>query len=141
MYDHGGGSSRTAESTTKLDPPRPFRPPLLHRPTSNSARRWTLAVNHITDDADFLREIDALKRTRDSNDFAADVDIAGEAEADEEYERMRQEDLNAEDEEEQVWMKARRAMLCVREIIRTETAYRRHLVRVFEAEVSFVPTI
>ncbi|KAG8853141.1 hypothetical protein FRB96_008393 [Tulasnella sp. 330] len=119
---------------------QPSRPSLQHRPSSNSARRWTLAVNHIADDGDFLKEIDALKRTREESDQSLIYsDESAEDQVDED-EQLRQRDTYletddcAEEEDERVWLKARRAMLCVREMIRTESNYRRHLSRIFEME-------
>lgn len=101
-----------------------------------------MAVNHIADDADFLKEIDALKRTREESDQSLiypDDTLDDELEEDEQQrlgDAFDEADSHAGEDDERVWLKARRAMLCVREIIRTESTYRRHLSRVFEMEVS-----
>ncbi|KAG9029183.1 hypothetical protein FRB95_005597 [Tulasnella sp. JGI-2019a] len=139
-----GETLELQESDDAVPParPRPFKPTLPHRLSSISARRWTLAVNHIADDGDFLKEIDALKRSRDSaeppspfsNDaFGDDQDGDDQQRQEGEYDEA---DGHSGEDDERVWLKARRAMLCVREMIRTESAYRRHLSQVFEMESS-----
>lgn len=123
---------------------KPTRPHLPHRQSSASAKRWTLAVNHIPDDSEFLKEIDDLRRSRQELASASrrtsfrktiEGDVAeDEPCSDDEFE-------GDGSDEEGVWMKARRAMLTVREMMRTETSYRNHLVRLWEADVSLHRTV
>ncbi|KAG8902881.1 hypothetical protein FRB99_003985 [Tulasnella sp. 403] len=134
---------------------RPLRPLIPHRPSSSSAQRWSLAVNHIADDSEFLREIDELRKARTSRDRSSSIDefdvlegtSRGQSTGSRMFDIQDNEDVEMEDvegndnaaggeesDEEVVWMKARRAMLCVREIMRTETSYRGHLLNVWEAE-------
>lgn len=85
------------------------------------------------DDDEFIRQLDvklgkgsAGGRGRELEGLAMGVDVAPPPSADES-------DGSAE---ERGWVLARRAMLCVREIVRTEKSYQRHLIRLLESEVS-----
>ncbi|KAG8975294.1 hypothetical protein FRB90_009565, partial [Tulasnella sp. 427] len=115
---------------------KPVRPHLPHRPSSASAKRWTLAVNQIPDDSEFLKEIDDLRKSRQeiatsSRRASFRKTVEGEIAEDEPYSDGEYDDGS---DEEGVWMKARRAMLTVREMMRTETSYRNHLIRLWEAD-------
>ena len=148
-----------------LAPPRPVRPTLVHRPSSASAKRWTIAVSDIPDDGDFLKEIDRLKEIRDakyqapgraqpkegSGDSAATGETSRPETSDEgdivhggvrlvpsdsRDESVLYVGVSSPEEDAVVWMKARKAMLHVREFLRTESSYRHHLIQVWELEVS-----
>ncbi|KAG8900299.1 hypothetical protein FRC00_013649 [Tulasnella sp. 408] len=114
----------------------PKRPGLPHRQSSASAKRWTLAVNQIPDDSEFLKEIDDLRRSRQeiataSRRASFRKTVEGDVAEDD---SCSDGDLEEGSDEEGVWMKARRAMLTVREMMRTETSYRNHLIRLWEAD-------
>ncbi|KAG8732945.1 hypothetical protein FRC11_009888 [Ceratobasidium sp. 423] len=103
----------------------PLRPGLPRR--TSSQRRWTIAD---MDDEEFLRQLEdklsgaggRLRKSRMLEDFAMGVD-GNELEP--------EDDRDSESDDsvaEREWVRARRAMMCVREIVRTEKSYMRHLV-------------
>ncbi|KAG8944326.1 hypothetical protein FRC04_002046 [Tulasnella sp. 424] len=114
---------------------KPNRPHLPHRQSSASAKRWTLAVNQIPDDSEFLKEIDDLRKSRQEIATASRrASFRKTVEGSIEDEPCSDGELDEGSDEEGVWMKARRAMLTVREMMRTETSYRNHLIRLWEAD-------
>ena len=82
------------------------------------------------DDDEFLRQLEAklsgsgsrLRKSRVLEEFAMGADQGRETEVDDDP-GSQTDDSAAERE----WVKARRAMMCVREIVRTEKSYLRHL--------------
>lgn len=90
------------------------------------------------DDEEFLRQLEAklsgaggrLRKSRMLEEFVMGVDQNG----------AEPEDIQASDSDgsvaEREWVRARRAMMCVREIVRTEKSYLRHLVGFYTGEVS-----
>ncbi|KAF8753945.1 RhoGEF domain [Rhizoctonia solani] len=104
----------------------PIRPGLPRR--TSSQRRWTIAD---MDDEEFLRQLEAklsgvggrLRQSRMLEDFAMGVDGDMIDLGPEDEQRSHSDDSLAERE----WARARRAMMCVREIVRTEKSYMRHL--------------
>lgn len=102
------------------------RPKFLHQPSTGTHRRWTVAVSEIPDDGDFLKELDRqLARGQGSSRGA--IDSSSE------------DPLALGVTEDGRWSVARKAMLCVREIVRTEKSYQNHLIRISEDEVRFSP--
>ncbi|KAL5640324.1 hypothetical protein ACGC1H_007556 [Rhizoctonia solani] len=100
--------------------------PGLPRRTS-SQRRWTIAD---MDDEEFLRQLEVklsgaggrLRKSRMLEDFAMGVDG---------NDLMPEDDQDSDSDDsvaEREWIRARRAMMCVREIVRTEKSYMRHLI-------------
>ncbi|EUC56686.1 RhoGEF domain protein [Rhizoctonia solani AG-3 Rhs1AP] len=98
----------------------------LPRRTS-SQRRWTIAD---MDDEEFLRQLEVklsgaggrLRKSRMLEDFAMGVDG---------NDLMPEDDQDSDSDDsvaEREWIRARRAMMCVREIVRTEKSYMRHLI-------------
>ncbi|CAE6406680.1 unnamed protein product [Rhizoctonia solani] len=104
----------------------PIRPGLPRR--TSSQRRWTIAD---IDDEEFLRQLEAklsgvggrLRQSRMLEDFAMGVDGDVIDLGPEDEQHSNSDDSLAERE----WARARRAMMCVREIVRTEKSYMRHL--------------
>jgi hypothetical protein len=89
------------------------------------------------DDEEFLRQLEAklsgaggrLRKSRMLEEFVMGVDANG-AEPD---------DIDSDSDgsvAEREWVRARRAMMCVREIVRTEKSYLKHLAGFFSGEVS-----
>ncbi|CAE7217095.1 unnamed protein product [Rhizoctonia solani] len=103
----------------------PVHPGLPRR--TSSQRRWTIAD---MDDEEFLRQLEhklsgaggRLRKSRMLEDFAMGVD--GNDLGPEDDRDSDSDDSIAERE----WVRARRAMMCVREIVRTEKSYMRHLI-------------
>lgn len=133
MYAFPRTESVVDEELVLFEPKRPHLP---HRPSSASAKRWTLAVNQIPDDSEFLKEIDDLRKSRQEIATASrrgsfrktvEGDVA-------EDDSCSDGEGNEGSDGEGVWMKARRAMLTVREMMRTETSYRNHLIRLWEED-------
>ncbi|CCO29812.1 hypothetical protein BN14_03833 [Rhizoctonia solani AG-1 IB] len=101
--------------------------PRLPRRTS-SQRRWTIAD---IDDEEFLRQLEVklsgvggrMRQSRMLEDFAMGVDGDVIDLGPEDEQHSHSDDSLAERE----WARARRAMMCVREIVRTEKSYMRHL--------------
>ncbi|KAG8737238.1 hypothetical protein FRC10_008408 [Ceratobasidium sp. 414] len=130
----GGDSSATVLGTGDgyLMLPRPGMP----RRTS-SQRRWTIAD---IDDDEFLRQLEVklggsgsrLRKSRVLEEFAmgADQDYEDTA-VDAETDPGSETDDSAAERE---WDKARRAVLCVREIVRTEKSYLHHLVGFLDSD-------
>lgn len=91
------------------------------------------------DDDEFLRQLEAklsgsgsrLRKSRVLEEFAMGADQGIDTEAD--VDPGSQTDDSAAERE---WVKARRAMMCVREIVRTEKSYLRHLSGFANGEVS-----
>ncbi|KAG8684797.1 hypothetical protein FRC08_013481 [Ceratobasidium sp. 394] len=122
-----------------LMPPRPGMP----RRTS-SQRRWTIAD---IDDDEFLRQLEVklsgsgsrLRKSRVLEEFAMGADqshedTAADAEA----------DLGSETDDsaaEREWARARRAMMCVREIVRTEKSYLRHMMGFLDSDQSVMSSV
>ncbi|CAE6462031.1 unnamed protein product [Rhizoctonia solani] len=112
----------------------PLRPGLPRR--TSSQRRWTIAD---MDDEEFLRQLEdklsgaggRLRKSRMLEDFAMGVD--GNDLEPEDDRDSESDDSVAERE----WVRARRAMMCVREIVRTEKSYMRHLVAFVNSEDAF----
>ncbi|KAG9101240.1 hypothetical protein FRC06_003248 [Ceratobasidium sp. 370] len=122
-----------------LMPPRPGMP----RRTS-SQRRWTIAD---IDDDEFLRQLEVklsgsgsrLRKSRVLEEFAMGADQGHEDTAvDAEADPGSGTDDSAAERE---WAKARRAMMCVREIVRTEKSYLRHIVGFLDGDQSAMSSI
>lgn len=138
--------------------PAPSLPPLVFqaiqstRPAPSrrrTSRRWSSAVTNIADDVEFLRELDRQLRTdgRESiglEDLLASPDVkmaGGNHEHDGEGEEGTSDDheYNPYKEVEVGLLDTmKRAMMCVREIVRTERSYLAHLMSAREREVSIV---
>jgi hypothetical protein len=92
------------------------------------------------DDDEFLRQLEAklsgsgsrLRKSRVLEEFAMGADQGAEYVEDPVDPGSETDDSMAERE----WVKARRAMMCVREIVRTEKSYLRHLVGFCNGDVS-----
>lgn len=106
---------------------------------TSSQRRWTIAD---MDDDEFLRQLETklsgsgsrLRKSRVLEEFAMGADQGYEdPEAEAEADLASESDDSAADRE---WDKARRAMMCVREIVRTEKSYLRHMVGFLGGDVS-----
>lgn len=94
-------------------------------------------MNHIPDDSEFLKEIDDLRKSRQEIATASRrASFRKTVEGSIEDDPCSDGELDEGSDEEGVWMKARKAMLTVREMMRTETSYRNHLIRLWEADVS-----
>ncbi|CAE6466406.1 unnamed protein product [Rhizoctonia solani] len=112
----------------------PVRPGLPRR--TSSQRRWTIAD---MDDEEFLRQLEdklsgaggRLRKSRMLEDFAMGVDG---------NDLMPEDDRDSDSDDsvaEREWIRARRAMMCVREIVRTEKSYMRHLIAFVGSEDAF----
>ncbi|CAE6416476.1 unnamed protein product [Rhizoctonia solani] len=109
----------------------PVRPGLPRR--TSSQRRWTIAD---MDDEEFLRQLEdklsgaggRLRKSRMLEDFAMGVD--GNDLGPEDDRDSDSDDSVAERE----WIRARRGLMCVREIVRTEKSHMRHLIAFISSE-------
>ena len=101
--------------------------PTSHRLASLTYRRWSAAVADIPDDNDFLRELD--RRLELGGASSIGMHDIGDNSTDEAGEPGSSGSSGR-------WAATRRAMLCVREIIRTEKSYLDHLIRCNEMRVS-----
>ncbi|QRV94790.1 RhoGEF domain protein [Ceratobasidium sp. AG-Ba] len=137
---NGHSMSAGTEATTEdghLMPPRPGMP----RRTS-SQRRWTIAD---IDDDEFLRQLEVrlsgsgsrYRKSRMLEDYAMGADQSRESHEDEPDPGSETDDSTAARE----WDKARRAMMCVREIVRTEKSYLRHMMGFLGGDQSIMSPI
>lgn len=122
--DHARGSNSSLDASWPgYDSTENFvRPMPLQRMTS-TYRRWSAAVAGIPDDGDFLRELD--RRLECGGASSIGIHDAEDVSTDD----------GLDPHSSGRWHGARRSMLCVREIVRTERSYLDHLMRCRESEV------
>lgn len=130
--------------------PGPLRPSFLR---TESNRRWTVAVAEVPDEL-FVEELDRLRRMGMragevhgagiggygyGSDFGNDEDPVEKARAPAHYEpdgaAQPLPGTLSEAEDDSEWVNARRAMLCCRELVRTERSYLARLQQLIDGDV------